>query len=151
MPSSGATQKTSVAAMGLAPRPVPMMSRMQPPMPVAAPPYGSIALGRLCVSHLKHTAWWSSKAMTPELSTNTDRHQSMRSGLCSSISSNVPAATVLFKRFLIVTDPSLAGECPGRSVREALGAPACAAEGSVLGKRLPDCKEYCPAPKFASR
>jgi hypothetical protein len=35
---AGATQKTSVFAMGLAARPVPMMSRMQPPTPVAAPP-----------------------------------------------------------------------------------------------------------------
>ena len=40
-----ATQNTSVAAIGLAARPVPMMSRMQPPRPVAAPPYGSIAEG----------------------------------------------------------------------------------------------------------
>jgi hypothetical protein len=30
-----------------------MTSRMHPPMPVAAPPYGSIAEGWLCVSTLK--------------------------------------------------------------------------------------------------
>ena len=34
----GARQNTSVEAIGLAPRPQPIMSRMQPPMPVAAPP-----------------------------------------------------------------------------------------------------------------
>jgi hypothetical protein len=36
--AGGATQKTSVLAMGLAPSPVPMTSRMHPPAPVAAPP-----------------------------------------------------------------------------------------------------------------
>jgi len=36
--SGWATQKTLVFAIGLAPRPVPRTSRMQPPMPVAAPP-----------------------------------------------------------------------------------------------------------------
>ena len=79
-----------------------MMSRMQPPMPVAAPPYGSIALGRLCVSHLKHTACSSSKATTPELSTNTDRHQSMPPAM----SSCVLAATVDLSRFFTSTVPS---------------------------------------------
>ena len=38
MVSSGATQKMSVAATGLAASPVPITSRMQPPIPVAAPP-----------------------------------------------------------------------------------------------------------------
>ncbi len=37
-PSGIATQNTSVLAIGFAARPVPMMSRMHPPMPVAAPP-----------------------------------------------------------------------------------------------------------------
>ena len=100
--SGYATQKTSVAAIGFAPRPVPMMSRMQPPMPVAAPPYGSIALGRLWVSHLKHTAWSSSNATTPELSTNTERHQSMPSAM----SSWVLAATVDLSRLRTRTVPS---------------------------------------------
>src|SRR3954447_17329024 len=73
-PASGwATQNTSVFATGLAARPVPRMSRMTPPAPVALPPYGSIALGGLCVSTLKQTASVSSKATTPALSLKTER------------------------------------------------------------------------------
>ena len=50
--SGGPKQKTSVLAIGLAPRPVPIMSRFTPTIPVIAPPNGSKALGELCVSAL---------------------------------------------------------------------------------------------------
>ena len=43
--SGGAKQNTSVLHTGLAPRPVPSGSRITPPMPVFAPPYGSRADG----------------------------------------------------------------------------------------------------------
>src|SRR5688572_25678961 len=43
--SGFATQNTSVFATGRAPSPVPSTSRITPPTPVAAPPYGSMALG----------------------------------------------------------------------------------------------------------
>src|SRR5689334_10855603 len=72
-----ATQKTSVLAMGLAASPVPRISRITPPAPVAAPPYGSMALGWLWVSALKQTASVSSKAMTPALSAKTERQKSL--------------------------------------------------------------------------
>src|SRR5262245_35612188 len=49
---------------------------MTPPMPVLAPPYGSIAEGRLCVSTLKQTWCCSSKRTTPALSSKTLTHQS---------------------------------------------------------------------------
>ena len=39
--SGGAKQNTSVLQIGFAPIPVPMMSRITPPTPVFAPPYGS--------------------------------------------------------------------------------------------------------------
>jgi len=69
--SGGAKQNTSVLAIGRAPRPVPSTSRMTPPTPVPAPPNGSIADGRLCVSTLMHTESTSSNLMMPALSTNT--------------------------------------------------------------------------------
>ncbi len=43
--SGGAKQNTSVLQIGFAPSPVPMMSRITPPTPVFAPPYGSSADG----------------------------------------------------------------------------------------------------------
>ena len=46
---------------------------MTPPAPVALPPYGSMALGWLCVSTLKQTASVSSNATTPALSLKTER------------------------------------------------------------------------------
>jgi hypothetical protein len=59
------TQKTSVEQTGFAPRPQPRMSRITPPRPVFAPPYGSIALGWLWVSTLKQTFEVSSNSMMP--------------------------------------------------------------------------------------
>ena len=66
--SGGAKQKTSVLQIGLAPMPVPMGSRITPPMPVLAPPYGSRAEGWLWVSTLKTMLLSSSKRTTPALS-----------------------------------------------------------------------------------
>ena len=43
--SGSAKQNISVLATGMAPSPVPIGSRITPPMPVAAPPYGSKAEG----------------------------------------------------------------------------------------------------------
>ena len=43
--AGGAKQNTSVLHTGRAPRPVPSTSRMTPPRPVLAPPYGSMAEG----------------------------------------------------------------------------------------------------------
>src|SRR5207253_11223883 len=74
--SGGAKQNTSVLQIGLAPRPVPSGSRITPPSPVLAPPYGSIADGWLCVSTLKQTLYLSSKRTTPALSSKTLTHQS---------------------------------------------------------------------------
>src|SRR5947209_20418722 len=74
--SGGAKQKTSVLQIGRAPSPVPSGSRMTPPSPVLAPPYGSIADGWLCVSTLKQTLKRSSKRTTPALSSKTLTHQS---------------------------------------------------------------------------
>jgi len=68
---------------------------MHPPTPVAAPPYGSMADGRLCVSTLKATPYSSSKAITPALSLNTDRHVGPRP---SAISSAVARPMVSFSR-----------------------------------------------------
>ena len=65
----------------------------------------------MCVSHLKHTARSSSKAMTPALSTNTDRHQSTP----PAISSSVAAAIVDLSRLWKVTVPSAAVSAPGRA------------------------------------
>src|SRR5262249_37149316 len=108
-----AMQNTSVLAMGRAPSPVPMTSRMHPPIPVAAPPYGSIADGWLCVSTFTPTAVLSSNALTPALSLNTDSVQSTP----SAINSCVAAATVLLRRLSIVTDPSALTVCPGRPLQ----------------------------------
>src|SRR6185436_13537751 len=104
-----ATQNTSVFAIGRALKPVPITSRMQPPAPVAAPPYGSMALGWLCVSTLMHTPCSSSRAMTPELSLKTLSVQSTP----SLINSYVAAATVLLSRLSISTVPSGRIVCPG--------------------------------------
>ncbi len=80
MSSSGdATQKTSVLQIGLAPSPVPSASRITPPSPVLAPPYGSIAEGWLCVSTLKQTSCSSSNRTTPALSLKTLTSQSQAS------------------------------------------------------------------------
>ena len=46
-------------------------------MPVAAPPYGSMAEGWLCVSTLKQTACFSSNSITPALSSKTLRHHGL--------------------------------------------------------------------------
>ena len=73
--SGGPKQKTSVFRIGFAPRPVPSGSRITPPMPVPAPPYGSMADGWLCVSTLKQTLLRSSNRMTPALSLKTETHQ----------------------------------------------------------------------------
>jgi hypothetical protein len=64
---------------------------------------------------LKHTASVSSNATTPELSTNTERHQSMP----SFISSCVLAATVDFRRFFTVTTPSALTSWFGRDFASA--------------------------------
>ena len=83
--SGGAKQNTSVLQTGLAPSPVPSGSRITPPMPVLAPPYGSNADGWLCVSTLNTTLNWSSKRTTPALSSKTLTHQSsspMRCRIC---------------------------------------------------------------------
>ena len=56
--------------------PVPIGSRITPPRPVLAPPYGSKAEGWLCVSTLKTTLYCSSKRTTPALSRKTLTHQS---------------------------------------------------------------------------
>src|SRR2546423_14931452 len=63
--SGGAKQNTSVLQIGLAPRPVPSGSRMTPPMPVLAPPYGSMAEGRVCVSTFKQTWGGAAERDTP--------------------------------------------------------------------------------------
>ena len=57
----------------------------------------------------------------------------MRSARFSSMSANVPAATVLFSRFRMVTEPSVSATWPGR--------PGAAAAAS----------ERWPAPRLASR
>ncbi len=74
--SGGAKQKTSVLQTGRAPSPVPSGSRITPPKPVFAPPYGSRADGWLCVSTLKQTQFLSSNLTTPALSLKTLTHQS---------------------------------------------------------------------------
>ena len=71
----GAKHSTLVLKMGRAPRPVPMMSRLTPTIPVMAPPYGSSADGELWVSALKHSSVSGSNSMTPELSWNTERRK----------------------------------------------------------------------------
>ena len=63
-------------AIGLAPRPVPTMSRLTPTMPVIAPPNGSRALGELWVSALMQRLQSSFHAITPELSWNMLSSQS---------------------------------------------------------------------------
>ena len=74
--SGGPKQNTSVFAIGLAPNPVPKISRLTPTIPVIAPPYGSNAEGELWVSAFMQTLHSSSHAITPELSWNTDNNQS---------------------------------------------------------------------------
>ena len=74
------------------------MSRITPPMPVPAPPYGSMALGWLCVSTLKHTSQPASKAMMPALSWKTLTHQALSSA-------SVALLMVCFRR-LSITSPS---------------------------------------------
>src|SRR5262249_61166421 len=69
--SGGAKQKTSVLQIGFAPRPVPRGSRMTPPRPVFAPPYGSMAEGWLGVSTLNQAWWPSLKRTTPGVSCKT--------------------------------------------------------------------------------
>ena len=81
--SGGPKQNTSVLAIGLAPSPVPKISLLTPTIPVIAPPYGSNALGELCVSAFIHIDHSSSQAITPELSWNTDRSQSTSSFISS--------------------------------------------------------------------
>ncbi len=90
--SGDAKQNTSVFAIGFAPSPQPIMSRMQPPTPVAAPPYGSMAEGWLCVSTLKAIPYSSSNSMMPALSLKTEMHHGL-------FSLRVAAAMVSSRRF----------------------------------------------------
>ena len=71
----GAKHSTLVLKIGRAPRPVPMMSRFTPTIPVMAPPYGSSADGELWVSALKQSRVSASNSITPELSWNTERRK----------------------------------------------------------------------------
>ena len=77
--SGGPKQKTSVLAIGLAPRPVPNISRLTPTIPVIAPPNGSSAEGELWVSAFMQILHSSSHEITPELSWKTDSNQSTSS------------------------------------------------------------------------
>ena len=67
--------------------------------------------GWLWVSTLKHTAWSSSKATTPELSTNTESNQSAP----SLIMRLVGATTRLASTFSMVCEPSSFWVTPSRS------------------------------------
>ncbi len=51
------------------------MSRITPPVPVAAPPKGSIAEGWLWVSTFTAIPFSSSKLIIPALSSKTEKHQ----------------------------------------------------------------------------
>src|SRR3990167_7324323 len=62
--------------MGFAPSPKPRQSRLTPTMAVTEPPKGSRPEGELCVSTLCVMRYFSSKAIAPELSLNTETQNS---------------------------------------------------------------------------